>query len=147
MSDTRGTAWRSDRSRRGAGDRRDPARALKDTGATGATVLLIGLGELDDGCWSVLVDAGVHVERADDVAEGLRTLIARPIAVVIAAARWAESLMPAVGGRPELASTHVVVATGLESPDELRVALDAGADDVMRVPFEPEVLVARVAAG
>ena len=30
---------------------------------------------------------------------------------------------------------------------ELREALDAGADDVMRVPFEPEVLAARVAAG
>ena len=39
------------------------------------------------------------------------------------------------------------MAAALDSPDELRAALDAGADDVMRVPFEPEVLVARVAAG
>jgi PAS domain S-box-containing protein len=56
-------------------------------------------------------------------------------------------LLPAVRGQPELASTHVVVAAALDSPDELRGVLDAGADDVMRVPFEPEVLVARVAAG
>jgi DNA-binding response OmpR family regulator len=35
----------------------------------------------------------------------------------------------------------------LDSPAELRAALDAGADDVTRVPFEPEVLAARVAAG
>jgi hypothetical protein len=34
----------------------------------------------------------------------------------------------------------------LDSPDELRAALDAGADDVIRVTFEPEVVVARVAA-
>jgi PAS domain S-box-containing protein len=46
-----------------------------------------------------------------------------------------------------LLSTHVVVAAALDSPDQLRAALDVGADDVMRVPFEPEVLVARVAAG
>jgi PAS domain S-box-containing protein len=56
-------------------------------------------------------------------------------------------LVPAVRRRPELASTHVVVAAALDSPDELRAALNAGADDVMRVPFEPEVLGARVAAG
>ena len=35
----------------------------------------------------------------------------------------------------------------LDSPSDLRAALDAGADDVMRVPFEPEVVAARVAAG
>ena len=35
----------------------------------------------------------------------------------------------------------------LASPRDLRAALDAGADDVMRIPFEPEVLAARVATG
>ena len=39
------------------------------------------------------------------------------------------------------------MCVALDSPRELRAALDAGADDVMRVPFEPEVLAARVAAG
>ena len=47
---------------------------------------------------TVLVDAGVRLERADDVAGALRALIARPIPVVIAGAPCAESLMPAVRG-------------------------------------------------
>jgi PAS domain S-box-containing protein len=93
------------------------------------------------------VDAGVRLERADDIEGALRALTARRIPVVIAGMPSAESLVPAVRHRPELASTHVVVAAALDSPAELRAALDIGADDVMRVPFEPEVLVARVAAG
>ena len=40
-----------------------------------------------------------------------------------------------------------MVCAALKSPQELRAALDAGADDVMRIPFEPEVLAARVGAG
>jgi PAS domain S-box-containing protein len=147
ISDVRGTALRSNGSHRGTGDRRDPARALGDAGAKTARVLLVGLGELPDDCWDVLVNAGVRLERADDVAGALRALTARPIPVVIAAAPWAQSLMPAMRGRPELVSTHVVVAAALDSPDELRTVLDAGADDVMRMPFEPEVLAARVSAG
>jgi PAS domain S-box-containing protein len=110
-------------------------------------VLLVGLEKLPDDRWAVLVDAGVRLERADDVAGALRALIARPIPVVITGAPWAQSLMPAVRGRSALASTYVVVAAALDSPDELRAVLDAGADDVMRMPFEPEVLVARVSAG
>jgi PAS domain S-box-containing protein len=147
MSDTRGAAWRPNGSREAASDRRDPARALKDTGVRAARVLLVGLEGLRDHCWTVLLDAGVRLERADDVAAALRALTSRPIPVVIAGMQSAESLMPALRCRPELASTHVVVAAALDAPDELRAALDTGADDVMRVPFEPEVLVARVAAG
>jgi PAS domain S-box-containing protein len=110
-------------------------------------VLLVGLEELHDDCCAVLQDAGVRPERADDVTGALRALIARPIPVVIAGAPWAQSLMPAVRGRPELSSTHVVVTAALDSRNELRAALDAGADDVMLLPFEPKVLLARVAAG
>lgn len=120
---------------------------LGDAGAHNATVLLVGLEELSDDSWTVLVDSGVRLERADDLAGALRALIAHAIPVVIADASWAESLITAVRGEPELASTHVVVAAALDSPDELRAVLDAGADDVMRMPFEPEVLAARVAAG
>jgi PAS domain S-box-containing protein len=147
MSDRRGKAWRSGGSRSAAGERRDPAQALRDIGAKTARVLLVGLEELADDCWAVLVDGGVGLEHAADVAGALRTLTARPIPVVIAGAAEAESLMPTILRRPELTSTHVVVAAALDSPDELRAALDTGANDVMRVPFEPEVLVARVAAG
>ena len=36
-----------------------PASALEGLGAEGAGVLLLGLEELDDACWAVLVEAGV----------------------------------------------------------------------------------------
>ncbi len=147
MSDTRGTAWRSSGPHHGAADRRSPARALEGVAAQGESVLLLGLEELGDGCWAVLVDAGVAIEHAADVAGALRALAARPAPVVLAGARLAHTLIDAIRAEPELAGIHVVVAAALDSPDELRAALDAGADDVMRVPFEPEVLVARVAAG
>ena len=42
---------------------------------------------------------------------------------------------------------HVVVGADVDSPHELIEALDAGADDVMRIPFEPQVLEMRVATG
>ena len=67
--------------------------------------------------------------------------------VVITSARHAHDLIAAVRGRRETASVHVVVCAALDSPAELRDALDVGADDVMRVPFAPQVLAARVAAG
>ena len=56
-------------------------------------------------------------------------------------------MIEAARALPELAAVHVVVCVDLDSPDELRAALDAGADDVMRIPFEPEVLAVRVATG
>jgi PAS domain S-box-containing protein len=124
-----------------------PASALEGLGAEGASVLLLGLEELDDACWAVLVQAGVRLERVADVPGALRALTNRTVPVVIAGARWAGELIAAVRGRRELAEVHVVVGAALDSPLELRHALDAGADDVIQVPFEPEVLVARVAAG
>jgi PAS domain S-box-containing protein len=144
MSESRGTAWRSTGSQMGVGDRRDPVRAL---GAEGANVLLVGLDELSDDCCAMLRKSGVCLERAGDVAGALRALIARPTPVAIAEASWARALIPAVRGTPELSATHILVAAALDSLNELRAALDAGADDVVLMPFEPKVLVARVAAG
>ena len=132
---------------RGAGNRRDPIRALRAARAKGATVLLAGIEELDEACCAALLDAGVRLEWADDAAGAVRALVARPIPVVIAGVLCAQTLMPTVRGSLELASTHIVVAAALDSRNELRAALDAGADDVVLVPFEPKVLVARVAAG
>jgi PAS domain S-box-containing protein len=124
-----------------------PASALEGLGAEGAGVLLLGLEELDDACWAVLVEAGVPLERVVDVAGALRALSNGFVPVVIVGARWASELTAAVRGRRERADVHIVVGAALDSPRELRDALDAGADDVIRVPFEPEVLAARVAAG
>ncbi len=67
--------------------------------------------------------------------------------MVVADAGHGAELTAALRAREDLASTHIVLCAGLDSPDELRAALDAGADDVMRIPFEPEVLAARVSAG
>lgn len=113
----------------------------------GPTVLLLGLEQVHDDCWAGLAPAGVQLVRVRDIAGALRALTHGGVPVVIAGARWARALITAVRSRRELASTHVVVGAALGSPGELREALDAGADDVMRVPFEPEVLVARVTAG
>jgi PAS domain S-box-containing protein len=148
MSDTEGKVRRPSGScARAATAGGHPASALEGLVAEGASVLLLGLDELDDARWAVLVEAGVRLERVVDVADALRALTNRPVPVVIAGARWASELTAAVRARPELASVHIVVGTALASPRELREALDAGADDVIQVPFEPEVLVARVAAG
>ncbi len=148
MSDTEGKVRRSSgRARCAATAGGRPATVLEGLVAEGASVLLLGLEELDDACWAVLVEAGVLLERVVDVDGALRALITRPVPVVIAGASWASELTAAVRGRRELASVHIVVGAALDSPRELREALDAGADDVIRVPFEPEVLAARVAAG
>ena len=147
MSDTEVNVRRPSGAGRRAAAAGHPASALDGLVADGASVLVVGLEELDDACWAVLVDAGVALEREVDVAGALRALTNGPFPVVIAGARWASELTAAVQGRQELASVHIVVGAGLDSPRELREALDAGADDVIRVPFEPEVLAARVAAG
>ena len=67
--------------------------------------------------------------------------------IVIADVRRGAPLIRAVRARPELADVHVVVCAALELPHELREALDSGADDVMRIPFDPQVLAVRVATG
>jgi PAS domain S-box-containing protein len=112
-----------------------------------ASVLLLGLEGLGDECWAPLMTAGVGVIRVGDVAEALGALEGRVAQVVIASAAEGALLTAAVRRRRELAEVHVVICADLASPQELRAALDAGADDVMRVPFEPEVLLARVAGG
>jgi PAS domain S-box-containing protein len=126
---------------------RNPARALQSVASGRPTVLVLGLDEVDDGSWAVLEEAGVQLGRVRDLDRALSALTDGAAQVVLADARWASALTTAVRSRPELACAHIVVGAALDSPSELRDALDAGADDVMRVPFELEVLVARVAAG
>ncbi|MGN6168320.1 MAG: PAS domain-containing protein [Solirubrobacteraceae bacterium] len=111
----------------------------------GASVALLGLQELADESWAVLIKAGVRLAPVADVPSALRTLTDLPAPVVIAGAPWTPALTAAVRGQRE--SAYIVGAAALDSPGELREVLDAGVDDVILVPFEPEVLVARVVAG
>jgi PAS domain S-box-containing protein len=125
---------------------RHPVRATEGA-APDASVLLLGLDDLADECWAALAAAWVRVVRVADVAEAIAALTDRTAQVIVAEARHGRALTAAIRGRRDLASAHIVLCVALDSPSELREALDAGADDVIRVPFEPEVLAARVAAG
>jgi CheY-like chemotaxis protein len=110
-------------------------------------VLLIGLEQVSDDCWAVLAAAGISLFRVADASGAVRALTEHEAQVVIADARSGRALTAAVRARRDRSAAHIIVCVALYSPHELRAALDAGADDVMRVPFEPEVLAARVAAG
>jgi PAS domain S-box-containing protein len=124
-----------------------PARALEGVASEGERVLLLGLDVLEGRCWSALAAADVELVRVGDVAATIEALRDRVAQVVIASADHGGALTAAVRGDRAIATAHIVVCAALDSPVELRAALDAGADDVMRVPFEPGVLVARVRAG
>jgi PAS domain S-box-containing protein len=126
---------------------RTSVRALEDVAGEGATVVVLGLEQLGEESWAVLTAAGVRLVRVADLAGALGALRHQVAQVVIADAPRGRALTAVVRRRHDLASTHIVLCAALDSPAELREALDAGADDVMRVPFEPEVLAARVAAG
>ena len=124
-----------------------PARMLERAAGEGATVLLLGLEELADDCWTVLAAAGIGLARVASVDDAVRALTDGAAEIVFADARQGPALAAVVRSRADLSSMHIVVCTARDSPYELREALDAGADDVMRIPFEPEILAARVAAG
>jgi PAS domain S-box-containing protein len=131
----------------GATLHRRPEDVLTAVAEPGERVVLLGLDELGPEHWSVLAAAGLELVRVPDAAGALDALLDRPIQVVIADARAGSELTRTLRDRPELATTHVVLCVRLGSDHDLRAALDAGADDVMRIPFEREVLAARVAAG
>jgi DNA-binding response OmpR family regulator len=55
-------------------------------------------------------------------------------------------LLKAVRASTEAASIPVIVLTGSDQPDEETLLIDAGADDYIRKPINPERFVARVRA-
>jgi len=116
-------------------------RALQRDAGERAGVLLLGMEDVGDRPWDVLTGAGLGLVRVADVPDAVRALTERAAQVVIADADNGPALTRVVRARPDLAGAHIVVCAALESPHELRAALDAGADDVMRIPFEPELTV------
>jgi PAS domain S-box-containing protein len=110
-------------------------------------VLLVGLDALADNAFRVLEDAGLRLLRITEAPEAVQRIGAGDAQIVLADAQQGPVLIEAARALPEMAAVHVVVCVDLDSPGALRDALDAGADDVMRIPFEPEVLAVRVATG
>src|SRR5215207_7409968 len=126
---------------------RRPAGALDGLVRDGDGVLLVGLDELPDRAFAVLVDAGLELLRVSEAPEAIGIIDDGRAQIVLTDAHQGPVLIEAARALPELEDVHVVVCVDLESPHGLRAALDAGADDVMRLPFEPEVLAVRVATG
>ena len=127
--------------------RRRPSSALDGLVREGDGVLLLGLEHLGEDAWEVLVAPGLRLLRVAETAAAIDTIAEGTAQIVVTDALHGPPLIAAVRARPDLAGAHVVVCADLDSPQELREALDSGADDVMRTPFEPEVLAVRVATG
>jgi PAS domain S-box-containing protein len=121
-----------------------PVSALRDVAGAGASVVLLGLEHLGDEAWDVLTASGLRLEHVADVRDTVRALTDEAAQVVLVDVARAPALIRVLRTERELTGVHVVVCA---TTAELRAALDAGADDVMRIPFEPEVLAARVGAG
>ena len=121
--------------------------ALDGLVSEGDAVLLVGLDVVSDATWEVLLAAGLRVLRAGDPRAAIRIVEEGAAQVVFVDAQYGPDLIRAVRARPELAGVHIVACVDLDSPHELRDALDAGADDIMRVAFDPDVLILRVATG
>jgi PAS domain S-box-containing protein len=113
----------------------------------GDGVLILGLTELADDAWTVLTASGLNLLRVADATAAVGVVAEGAAQIVVTDAQQAPRLLSAVRARSELASVHVVVGADLTSPHELHAAIGSGADDVMRIPFEPEVLAMRVATG
>ena len=113
----------------------------------GDSVLVVGLSGVGDDAWAVLRDSGLRVLHAAHSAAAIEVIADGVAQIVVTDAREGPELIGALRARPELAAAHVVVGVDLDSPQELVRALDSGADDVLRIPFEPQVLAMRAATG
>lgn len=97
---------------------------------------------------TALTEAGHVVGMVEDGADALQAIKAkRPDLVIL------DCNMPEVGGllvlreirtTPALYDTPVLVLTGRQSPRDVDLAYNQGADDYMKKPFDPEELVFRV---
>jgi len=90
----------------------------------------------------------VDVLQALDAYAGLDLAIRRQPDVIVL-----DVMMPGMDGlemcrrireRPELASTPVVILSAKVEDDDIAAGYEAGADDYVTKPFEPEELAARI---
>ncbi|HWP34446.1 MAG TPA: diguanylate cyclase [Thermodesulfobacteriota bacterium] len=99
----------------------------------------------------VLREQGLF-ERVDEAGDGAEALarLAQPPPVDLV---LCDAVMPTLDGlgfveavraRPEWADLPIIIMSGLDDPVDTARLLDAGANDFVRKPFDPRVLVARV---
>src|SRR3954452_20960807 len=102
------------------------ASALDGLVREGDGVLLLGLEEVGDEPWAVLAASGLRLIRVEDDDAAGAVIADGAAQVVITDAQRGPVLIDAVCERPELAAVHVVVCADLDSPEQLRRALDSG---------------------
>src|SRR3954468_1596959 len=112
---------------------RRPEDLLTAVAVPGERIVLLGLDELDEEAWAVLTAVPLELVRVPDAGAAQRALADGQAQVAIADVRVGAELARAARARPELAGAHVVLCVRVGSQHNLREALDAGADDVMRV--------------
>jgi len=98
----------------------------------------------------VLRAFGMEPVPALDAEEALRRLGEGPVDAVLL-----DLMLPGMSGYdlcrrlkadPATRAVPVVILTALDQPEHRRRALEAGADDYLTKPFDPEVLAARLRA-
>lgn len=108
--------------------------------------LLVGTDAVLSDVDAHLRAAGLSTVRAEDTPAAL-ALVDGGMGVVVADWRQGPGLGPQIRQRPEVAEVHVLVCVPRGQVGAGSQAREAGADDVVPVPIEAPVLIARVRAG
>lgn len=95
-----------------------------------------------------LTEAGHVVGVVEDGSDALQAIKAKKPDLVILDCNMPEMngllVLREVRNTPDLYATPVLVLTGRQSPRDVDLAYNQGADDYMKKPFDPEELVFRV---
>jgi|GEM_PF-2209562 len=102
-------------------------------------------------CRTILEREGFRVEEAESGEEALDTLsggisVDLVLVDVLMPGMHGRDLLRAIREDPVLADLPVIVLTGLRSAGTEAELMELGADDYLRKPFDPPILVARIRA-
>jgi two-component system chemotaxis response regulator CheY len=97
----------------------------------------------------ILREVGLEVVEAGDGGEALRRMVEYPD-VELVLVDWnmpgmnGLEYIRAVRSRPEFNPVRIMMVTSETEPDQVRRALDAGANEYLMKPFTREVLIAKL---